>query len=312
MSASRDESGISVYPPLPVPKRRRGESKEATTRRREPRQPTARSRPGGPGWYVVVLALLAGGVIAWFLRPLIAPDTRIAGAVERASDAEKAAATQKDRADSLEKSLDTTAKARRDGEAKLAVAEAAQAELAGKAAAEAGQHKAAEQLQGKLAAIVDKSWGAVTIDRGEVHVQISDRIVWKPNDDALTDRGKLVLSKIAAALKEVPDKQVWVQGHTDDQPVARAVAPPAAPAKKPGKPPVVVAAPAPAVRFPTNWELSAARAVGVVHYLQDIAKLDPARLVALGFGQYAPVSTKDRSANRRLEIVVGGRRTSAR
>jgi chemotaxis protein MotB len=308
MTARRNsnESGISVYPPLPVPAGRRG----------EPRQPTAR-RSGGPGWIVVFLGIVAGGAGAWFLQPAIAPDARIGAAVQRASDAEKAAATQKDRADSLEKSLDTTAKAGREAEAKLAVAEAAQSELAGKTADEAGQRKTAEQLQGKLKAVIDRAWGEVAIERGEVHVQIADRILWKPNDDALSDRGKAVLNKVAAALKEVPDRKVWVQGHTDDQPVAipRAAAPAAAPAaaaKRGGKPAAVVAAPAPVVRFPTNWELSAARALAVVHYFQDVAKLDPARLAALAFGQYAPVSKKDRSANRRLEIVVAARRPPAK
>lgn len=308
-----NESGISVYPPLPVPARYRAEPRDPTTRRRvELKQPTAPRRPGGPGWFVVVLALAAGGIVAWFLQPVIAPDARIGAAVQRASDADKAAAAQRDRADALEKSLDTAAKARHDAEAKLAVAEAAEAELAGRAASDAGQRKAAEQLQAKLGAIIDRSWGAVAIERNEVHVQIAEHILWKPNDDALTGPGKVVLSKVAAVLKDVPDKQVLVQGHTDDQPVAKPAAPPPAPAARKGGRPPSVAAPAPGGRFPTNWELSAARALAVVHYFQDVAKLDPARLAALAFGQYAPVSNKDRSANRRLEIVVAARRPPAK
>jgi chemotaxis protein MotB len=296
MTANRDESGISVYPPLPVPARRRG----------SPREPTARRSDGGRGWIVVVLALFIGGAAAWFLQPFLAPDARIDLATQRASDAQKAATAQKERADSLEKSLDTTAAARRDAEAKLVVAEAAQLELAGKSADEAGRRKAAEQLQARLTATIDRSWGAVAIERGDVHVQISDRVLWKPNDDALTDRGKAVLGKLAAALKDVPDRPIWVQGHTDDQPVAIPRAAPAAPPAKKGAAPV-----APVARFPTNWELSAARALAVVHYFQDVAKLDPARLTALAFGQYAPLS-KDRAANRRLEIVVVAKRAAAK
>ncbi|HEX7841699.1 MAG TPA: OmpA family protein, partial [Kofleriaceae bacterium] len=93
----------------------------------------------------------------------------------------------------------------------------------------------------------------------------------------------------------------WVQGHTDDTPVAQPRPPPPPARGKPGPPP-----PAPGVRFPTNWELSAARAVAVVHYFQDVAKLEPSRLTALAFGPYAPLSKKDRSVNRRIEIVVAG------
>jgi chemotaxis protein MotB len=309
---SSNESGISVYPPLPVPARYKAEPRDATTRRRpEPKDPTAPRRPGGPGWYIVAIAMAAGAIVAWFLQPVIAPDGRIGEAVQRASDAEKAVAAQKDRADSLEKSLDTTAKARHDAEAKLAVAEAAEAEVAGRAASDATQRKAAEQLQGKLAAIIDRSWGAVAIEHNELHVQIAERMLWKPNDDALTVPGKAVLGKVAAVLKEVPDKQVWVQGHTDDQPAARPASPPAPGVRKGGKPPGVAAGPAAVTRFPTNWELSAARALTVVHYFQDTAKLDPARLIALAFGQYAPVSSKDKSANRRLELVIGTKRPPA-
>jgi flagellar motor protein MotB len=108
-------------------------------------------------------------------------------------------------------------------------------------------------------------------------------------------------------LKDLPDKQVWVQGHTDDTPVALPRPPPAPPpparGARPAPPP-----PAPVVRFPTNWELSALRALAVVHYLQDVAKLEPSRLTALAFGQYAPLSKKDRSVNRRIEIVIAAKR----
>jgi chemotaxis protein MotB len=69
--------------------------------------------------------------------------------------------------------------------------------------------------------------------------------------------------------------------------------------------------PAPAIRFATSWELSAARALAVVHYLQDVAKLEPTRLAALAFGPYAPASKTDRAVNRRLEIVIVARRPPA-
>ena len=119
-------------------------------------------------------------------------------------------------------------------------------------------------------------------------------------------------ARVGAALKEV-DKQIWVQGHTDDQPIYIKKDPPrpAAPAKlprgakapppkkeppKPDRPDAVLA-------FTTNWELSAARALTVVHYLQDEAKIDPTRLAAVAFSQYRPVS-KVKAKNRRIEIVL--------
>ena len=58
------------------------------------------------------------------------------------------------------------------------------------------------------------------------------------------------------------------------------------------------------MRFASNWELSAARALQVVHYLQDQAKLDPSKLAALAFGEYRPVSKSNKALNRRIEIVL--------
>ena len=310
MTAGRNtdesESGIMVYPRLPVPEPRRG----------EPRQPRPRKkRIGGRMMAAIAVSAVAGGAGAWFAAPVIAPDPRIGAAIVRASAAEQAAAAQKQRADALEQSLDTTAKARRDADARLAVAQTAEAALAGKVADETARKAAAQAALGKLKAALDRSAGTVALDGDDIHVQIADRVLWKPSDDALTDRGKAVLGKLAAALKDLPDRQVWVQGHTDDQPPQPAsVAKPVAVAvpKKGAKPAVVAPPVAPVVRFATNWELSAARALAVVHYLQDIAKLEPTRLTALAFGQYAPVSSKDKAANRRLEIVVVPRRAPAK
>jgi chemotaxis protein MotB len=295
MSASGDhESGILVYPQLPVPRPRRDDPRVSTHRERRRR---------GIPIVAIALSAIAGGAGAWFLQPVIAPDPRIAAADKRASDAEAAATAQKSRADTLDKSLEAAARSRRDTEVKLAAAEGAEAELASKIANEAGQRKAAEAVQAKLKPVAAIA-GAIVLDGNDVHLRITDRVLFKPNDDALTERGKIVLGKLAAALKELPDKQVWVQGHTDDTPVALP-RPPAPPKGAKGPPPA-----APAVRFPTNWELSAARALAVVHCLQDAGKVDPAQLTAAAFGQYAPISKKDRAANRRIEIVVGAKRPS--
>ncbi|MEO8845515.1 MAG: OmpA family protein, partial [Kofleriaceae bacterium] len=153
----------------------------------------------------------------------------------------------------------------------------------------------------KIQGTIDKSQGSVDTEGDEIHLRLVDKVLFAVGDDQLTDKGKTVLDKVAAALKTLPDKQVWVQGHTDDQPIyvaPKKVDPKAKPVKG-AKPP----GPAP-VRFITNWELSAARALQVVHYLQDTAKIDPTRLAALAFGQYRPVSRSNRAANRRIEIVL--------
>jgi chemotaxis protein MotB len=172
----------------------------------------------------------------------------------------------------------------------------------------------ATQLQNKLTEVVGK-YGEVTTADGAVKLELVDQILFPTGEADLTDNGKQVLSKVGAALKEV-DKQIWVQGHTDDQPIfvrkpKAKPEPPKPPAKgaKPvkGKPPVKdekkEEPPDAMLPFITNWELSAARALTVVHYLQDEGKIDPTRLAAVAFGQYRPVS-KTKSKNRRIEIVL--------
>ena len=173
----------------------------------------------------------------------------------------------------------------------------------------------ASALQAKLAEVVGQN-GEVTTADGAVKLELVDQILFPVGEADLTQNGKDVLSKVGAALGELGDKQIWVQGHTDDQPIMPRKPKPAPPAKaaKPskGKKPepkgFKAVEPKPdtndaVLPFVTNWELSAARALTVVHYLQDDAKIDPTRLAAVAFGQYRPVS-KVKAKNRRIEIVL--------
>jgi chemotaxis protein MotB len=184
----------------------------------------------------------------------------------------------------------------------------------------------AAALQAKLAEAVGQS-GEVTTADGAVKLELVDQILFPTGEAELTPSGKDVLSKVGAALKEIGDKQIWVQGHTDDQPIVprkprppepapaaakTAKARPARPAKPDPKPAKVDPKAKPDAKpdtndavlaFVTNWELSAARALTVVHYLQDDAKIDPTRLAAVAFGQYRPIS-KAKAKNRRIEIVL--------
>jgi len=110
--------------------------------------------------------------------------------------------------------------------------------------------------------------------------------------DLLFDSGKAkirreaysVLDKVGRVLKEnVPEFSVGIEGHTDNQPI-----------KLSG--------------WKTNWELSSARALSVLHYLVNEKGISPDRLSAIGYGEYHPVSGNDtregRQLNRRVEIVI--------
>ncbi|HSH70991.1 MAG TPA: OmpA family protein, partial [Deferrisomatales bacterium] len=82
------------------------------------------------------------------------------------------------------------------------------------------------------------------------------------------------------------DRGTLVEGHTDDVPIRGVLA----------------------QRFPTNWELSAARALSVVRFLQEVGGVDPARLAAAGYGEYRPAvpndSAENRARNRRIELKL--------
>jgi chemotaxis protein MotB len=250
-------------------------------------------------WVIgVAIAAVVGGIVGFVVAP------SHSGEVDKAkteiADAKKAAGVEKDRADGLDKALTTmkTDKAAADKQLEQLSTKAADVEK--RAAKLADEEK-------KVQAAIDKTQGSVDTEGDEIHLKLVDKVLFPVGDDALTDKGKQILDKVAVALKDLPDKQVWVQGHTDDQPIY------VAPAKKPdpkdvkklpkGAKPPAPPAPGP-VKFITNWELSAARALQVVHYLQDVAKVDPTRLAALAFGQYRPVSRSNKAANRRIEIVL--------
>jgi len=247
-------------------------------------------------------ALLGGVVIGMVLRPVVAPDSRIGEAAKAVEEASSAAAAAKTRAEVLEKDLDGANAKRRDLEKRLEVASKAETKLADSAAEEEKRAKELEAQQKKLLAGLRGS-GLVAVDGPELRITINTGVLFA-KDDVLSPAGKQIIDRVGASLKEMLDKQVEVYGHTDDTPLpVPKPAPPPPPPKKGAKPaPPPPAAPPP--RFATNWELSAARAVAVVRQLQEGSKIDPTRMSAAGFGQYRPMSRRDRNANRRIEIVL--------
>lgn len=110
--------------------------------------------------------------------------------------------------------------------------------------------------------------------------------------DVLFDSGKAkiktdaygILDKVALVLKEnVPQLNVGIEGHTDNDPIQHSA-------------------------WKSNWELSTARALSVLHYLTDERSIDPRRLSAIGYGEYRPVASNDtregRKLNRRVEVII--------
>jgi chemotaxis protein MotB len=130
--------------------------------------------------------------------------------------------------------------------------------------------------------------GEITISelQGKLTVNMVDRILFDSGKADIKPAGLEVLKRVGDILKEVADKDIRVEGHTDNVPIS----------------------PRLQQSFPSNWELSTARATNVVHFLQDRIGIAGERLSACGFSQYSPVAANDtpeeRAQNRRIQIEL--------
>ena len=131
------------------------------------------------------------------------------------------------------------------------------------------------------------SMGQITISelKGKLTVNMVDSILFDSGKAEVKKGGLEILGKVVSILKDVNDKSIRIEGHTDDVQISRALA----------------------QRYPTNWELSAARAINVARFLQDQG-IDPGNLSAAAYGEWKPVATNDtaegKAKNRRIEIIL--------
>ncbi|MGE5173465.1 MAG: OmpA family protein [Betaproteobacteria bacterium] len=143
-----------------------------------------------------------------------------------------------------------------------------------------------EDLRKKLEKEIQEGQVQITEMKNRLTVTMVDQILFASGSARVGKRGKAVLDKVVTILKDVKDKRIEVDGHTDNVPIVSSLK----------------------TRFPTNWELSTARATEVVRYLQDPGGIDPHLLSASGFGEFQPVASNDieegRHKNRRIEIVL--------
>jgi flagellar motor protein MotB len=120
-----------------------------------------------------------------------------------------------------------------------------------------------------------------------VLLTLADAILFPSGSAELTAQGRAVLGEVVGSLDDPAGLRLAVQGHTDDVAITGALA----------------------ERWPTNWELSAARALAVVKALME-AGVPPTSLEARAFGEHQPVAANDgpegRARNRRVEILISG------
>ena len=130
--------------------------------------------------------------------------------------------------------------------------------------------------------------GKITITqlKGKLKVNMVDEILFDSGKATIKPQGVKVLERVGKVLLNVKDQAISVEGHTDNVPIG----------------------PDLATKYPTNWELSVARATAVARYLQEKIGVDPRSISATGYGQYQPIASneteKGRTRNRRIEIVL--------
>ena len=143
-----------------------------------------------------------------------------------------------------------------------------------------------ESMKKSLEGEIEKRNILIRESRGRLVITMLDRLLFDSGQTTIKPSALKSLSEVSTMLKQVTDKEIRVEGHTDNRPIHGSLA----------------------RRFPTNWELSTARAISVVRYLVDNAGVDPAQLSAGGHADTRPVAKNDteegRSQNRRIEIVL--------
>jgi chemotaxis protein MotB len=137
-------------------------------------------------------------------------------------------------------------------------------------------------LKGAVGNLDDKDIN-IKVDKGVVYIDISDKLLFKSGKYEVTADAKTVLGKVALVLKNQPDIEFMVEGHTDNVPYSKGV-------------------------LVDNWDLSCKRATSVIRILQNQYGLDPAKMSAAGRSEYKPVTDNNtpegKAANRRTRIVI--------
>lgn len=145
--------------------------------------------------------------------------------------------------------------------------------------------KTYENLLGQMKEEIEQGQITITELKGRLTVDVVEKILFDSGQAEIKPEGLAVLKRVVEILKNVGDRVIRVEGHTDNVPIAGNLA----------------------RRYATNWELAAARAINVTRYLQKEG-IDPTLLSAASFGEHQPVADNEtpegRAKNRRITIIL--------
>jgi chemotaxis protein MotB len=147
--------------------------------------------------------------------------------------------------------------------------------------------EATNQLKAKLQEALlgfTKNGLTVEIKNGKVYVSLTDKLLFPSGSIIIDEKGKQALTQLAAVLKQQPEINIAVEGHTDSQKINNLG------------------------QIKDNWDLSVLRSTSVVRFLTEEQKVESVRMTATGKGQFQPLGSNatadSRSKNRRIEIVL--------
>ena len=143
-----------------------------------------------------------------------------------------------------------------------------------------------QALRGSLQSVIDQYGYGENVklleDKRGITIRILDNILFTSGDAELNPKAESILHKLALVLKKVPN-DIRVEGHTDNIPIKNNL-------------------------FPSNWQLSVARATNTAYYLMKNEGLSPEKVSIVGYAEYKPIATNDtpegRALNRRVDIVI--------
>ena len=140
-----------------------------------------------------------------------------------------------------------------------------------------------ELLESRLSKEIDKKQVSLKMEEKGLVITFVAEVLFDSGKAKLRRDSLPILDKVVRVLKEdVPENNIGIEGHTDNEPIKYS-------------------------RWKSNWELSAHRALSVLHYLESKG-IEPRRLSAIGYGEYHPVAPNDtpehKQLNRRVEIVI--------
>ncbi|MEA3362395.1 MAG: OmpA family protein [Thermodesulfobacteriota bacterium] len=142
------------------------------------------------------------------------------------------------------------------------------------------------QLVGALEEEIKRGELTISNLEGQLSVNLLNKILFDSGKTIIKKEGQKVLQTLGDVLNKFPDKALQIAGHTDNVQISERLR----------------------ERYPSNWELSTARATSVVHFLQDKVGLSGERMIAAGYSEYQPVSSNEeaegRAQNRRIQILL--------